>query len=583
MSFLKKHWLGVTVASILIIMFGIMFTTALGESPVVDEIAHIPSGFSYMTTGDYRLNPEHPPLIKDLSAIPLIIWGAKFPYGYWASNNPVVNNEWNVGWKFIYGMGNNPNTLMILARLPMILLSLVFAYFVFRWAKELFGKKAGVLALILYAFNETIIAHSGFVTTDIGVSFAIFLSMYVLYKFLKNPRKLTLILSGLTFGFALLTKFSGPILAPAYIVIFIMLLLKRGEKEEEGFLARINDKRLKKRFTSGFLSFLMIGFLGFFCMWLVYIPHTMFMPAKVQQTLIAQSLPQTSGLGKTAKDILTPMSNNFLTKPLAQWFLGFVMVASHVEGGHDSFFMGQVGNQGWWLYYPVALAIKTPIPIFIFILLIIFFWRSFKHKDWFTETYFWIIPAILLFMGIQGKIDLGIRYMLPMFAFVFIFISRAGEKIDLKALLKKISIMQIIIILLVVWYIVEAILIYPYYMSYYNEFIGGYQNGYKYLTDSNTDWGQDLKYLNTWVDQHHIKKIYVDAFPGSFSEAYYLNGKAIPWHVTEGRPKGWFAVSVTFYQSSKLYTKSNGTDYSWLNSIKPVKNLGGAILIYDLK
>ena len=174
--------------------------------------------------------------------------------------------------------------------------------------------------------------------------------------------------------------------------------------------------------------------------------------------------------------------------------------------------------------------------------------------------------------------------MLPIFGFVILFISRLGNLIDLKTFFKKLSLTQILIVALIVWYIVEAFLIYPYYIAYYNEFVGGYQNGYKYLADSNTDWGQDVKRLNVWVEDHHINKIAVDVFPGTFSAHYYLGSKAVPWHVTNGRPKGWFAVSVTFYQEAKLYKGVNhGMDYSWLNNIKPVENLGGSILIYDLK
>ena len=242
------------------------------------------------------------------------------------------------------------------------------------------------VALILYAFNELIIAHSRLVTTDIGVSFAIFLGMYTLYRFLKNPKPLNLILAGLTFALALLTKFSGPILAPAYVVVFVVCYSRLVQKEETGFLAKIHDKRLKERFKSGFLAFVIVGAIAFFTMWLVYVPHTINMPSSVQKTLIEQSLPQNTGLAKIAKDTLIPMSGNPVTKPLAQWFLGFEMVASHVEGGHHSFFMGKVGNGGWLLYYPVALAIKTPY-LDLFSLFSLLFSGKFDKKGWFDEVF----------------------------------------------------------------------------------------------------------------------------------------------------------------------------------------------------
>lgn len=187
-------------------------------------------------------------------------------------------------------------------------------------------------------------------------------------------------------------------------------------------------------------------------------------------------------------------------------------------------------------------------------------------------------------MGMQGKINLGIRYMLPLYAFLFLFIARLAGLIDLKALRKKITILPVIVMVLIGWYVAEAIIVYPHYLSYYNEFIGGYKNGYKYLTDSNTDWGQDLKRLNIWVEKNNIKEIYVDVFPGSFSARQYLGDKAIEWHVQNGKPRGYFAVSATFYQNSRLKkTANDGMDYSWLDKMKPVANIGGSILVYNVE
>lgn len=582
MKFLKAHLATILLAVILVGMFLLMFFSVKGDSPIVDEIAHIPSGYSYLTTGDYRLNPEHPPLIKDLAAIPLVIWGANFPYDYWLSNNPVVNNQWEMGWDFIFRSGNNPDTLLLLAKIPMMLLSLIFAYFVYRWGKGLFGKKAGIMALALFAFNVNIIAHSRFVTTDLGISFALFLSMYALFVFIKKPSKRNLIFAGLAFGFTLITKFSAAILAPTFLIVFLLLLVQKGESEQKSFLSKVADKHFIKRLYSSFVAFALIVIIGFVTMWLFYVPHTINMPASVQQDLINESLPGETGIAKLSRDFLLPMSENVVTRPLTQWFLGFFMVTSHVEGGHDAFLLGKVSNQGWWYYYPVALAIKTPIPLFILIILTLTLWKKLPHKDWFTEVYIWILPVVLLVMGMQGKINLGIRYMLPLYAFVFLFVARLAFMIDLKAL-KRYSFVPVFIVALITWYVIESIATYPHYLSYYNQFVGGSNNGYKYLTDSNTDWGQDIKRLNVWVEDNNIKKIYVDVFPGGFPSKYYLGDKAVEWHVQNGRPNGYFAVSATFYQNSKLKKKTNdGIDYSWLDNIKPVTIIGGSILVYDL-
>lgn len=593
MKFLKKYWVGMTVFVILAVMAGLMFFSSKGDSNIVDEVAHIPSGYSYITTGDYRLNPEHPPLIKDLSGLALFATiHPNFPYDYWRANNPVVNNQWETGWRFLYQMGNNPDQMNIIARTPIMIISLIFGYCVFWWSRKLYGDKAGILALTLYAFNTAIIAHSRFVTTDLGVSFTFFVNMFALYYYLQKPNWKRLIGVGLTFALVLITKFSAAVCVPTYVLVLAMLFLKTGAEKPKTFLAELNGPSRWKRLGAGVVSFMVIGLVGVAAMWIFYFPHTMNMPAQVQRNLIHESLPK-GGVFDTG---LQKLSGNVVTRPLAQYFLGFFMVTSHVEGGHDAFFLGMVSNQGWWYYYPVVLALKTQIGLFVLLVLMAVYWKRTNHKDWFTEWYFWTLPAALMYLGMTGKLNLGVRYMLPIYAFAFVYVSKVANVFDLNTVRalwnKKVTakgtatlLSTTLVGLSVIWYVGSAILIYPHYLAYYNEFVGGYQNGYKYLTDSNTDWGQDVKRLSEWVNAQGIQRIYVDVFPGSMPAKYYLGNKMIEWHVQNGEPPmgSYFAVSATFYQNSRLKkAQNNGLDYSWLDKLKPIKNLGGSILIYRI-
>jgi len=129
--------------------------------------------------------------------------------------------------------------------------------------------------------------------------------------------------------------------------------------------------------------------------------------------------------------------------------------------------------------------------------------------------------------------------------------------------------------------------IYPSYLSYFNESIGGPKNGYKWLIDSNVDWGQDVKRLSNWVDKEGIDKIYVDVFPGPMPAKYYMEDKMVEWHVQNFEnqwPEGYLAVSETFFQNSRLKTKQGveKIDYSILDGYKPIAQIGYSILIYKL-
>ena len=217
---------GFIVSFLLLLMFGLMFFSSKGDSAIIDEIAHIPAGYSYITTGDYRLNPEHPPIIKDLAALPLLFVNVNFPYDYWQANVGAVNNQWETGWKFIYRWGNDADQIILLSRIPIMLLSILAGFVVYLWAKKLYGQKAGIFALFLYALDVNIIAHSRFVTTDLGITATLLFHLYLLWLFIKNPNWKKLLYAGLSFGLVMVAKFSAAVLVPIYFLIFLSNLLR---------------------------------------------------------------------------------------------------------------------------------------------------------------------------------------------------------------------------------------------------------------------------------------------------------------------------------------------------------------------
>src|SRR3989344_4672661 len=115
------------VGLLLALMFALMFFSAWNESATMDELAHIPAGYSYLTQRDYRLNPEHPPLIKDLAAFPLLFLDLNFPTNSkaWAED---INGQWDMGRIFFYESGNNPGSILFWSRLPLMFLALLLGW-----------------------------------------------------------------------------------------------------------------------------------------------------------------------------------------------------------------------------------------------------------------------------------------------------------------------------------------------------------------------------------------------------------------------------------------------------------------------
>ncbi|MEK7596045.1 MAG: hypothetical protein AAB564_00620, partial [Patescibacteria group bacterium] len=161
---------------LLALMFVLMFFSAWNESATMDELAHIPAGYSYLTQKDYRLNPEHPPLIKDLAALPLLFLNINFPADHSSWKND-VNGQWSFGSVFLYESGNDADKIIRLARLPIMLLTILFGWLFFRWIRRRYGDQTGLLALFFFVFSPTFIAHGRYVTTDIAAAFGFFLGL----------------------------------------------------------------------------------------------------------------------------------------------------------------------------------------------------------------------------------------------------------------------------------------------------------------------------------------------------------------------------------------------------------------------
>jgi hypothetical protein len=274
------------------------------------------------------------------------------------------------------------------------------------------------------------------------------------------------------------------------------------------------------------------------------------------------------------------------------------MVFQRATGGNTTYFLGDVTNKGWHHYFPTVYAIKTPLALQVLTILALLFlvWparhrksaRTSKLKKYFPEIAMLIFLAIYWGFSIASNLNIGVRHVLP--AFPFIYLLLAGQFHRFFSFIHKkkklVTGCQLLVAFLFIWYALSSLSAFPYYLTHFNELVGGNKNGYKYVTDSNLDWGQDLKRLAKWVDENDIGKIKIDYFGGATIK-YYLGDKYEPWH-GNADPKdakgSWLAVSATFLQQGRA-TATKGwphstTYYSWLNDYEPVTVIGNSIFIF---
>jgi len=580
----------IIAALLLIFVFFVAIFSMKDDSLTMDEVAHLPAGFAYLTQKDMRLNPEHPPLIKDLAAIPLLfIKNIRFPseISAWKED---INSQWEFGFNFLYKTGNPVDKMIFWGRIPMILILLLLGFYLFKWTKELYGKKAAILALFLFSFSPTFITHGRLVTTDVGAAAGIFIAIYYFIKFLKDSSKKNLIFAGIALGFAQLAKFSSILLLPSFgILIFVWAIIKA-----------TNLKSFLKFFAIYLLSFISILVIAYLLVWPIYQYHVLNYPPE-RQVRDTEFLLSSFKIRPLA-NLVSWMADKPILRSYAQYLLGLFMVLQRGAGGHTTYFLGEVSAAGWKNYFPIVYIIKEPLTFHILTAIALIYVSILIKKPLWEKTYSRLIGwlkkhfvefSMLVFMAIYwvssiaSPLNIGVRHLLPVFPFTFLLVSGV---INFWLKSPPFGIKYLFLLILILWQMVSIISIYPHFLAYFNELAGGPDRAYIYTVDSNLDWGQDLKRLKKWVEENKIEKIYVDYFGGGEAK-YYLKEKFEPWWGTKNPndlPKGsYLAISASFLQGGRGtpvpgFDQSSGY-YRWLYQYEPITKIGYSIFVYKIE
>jgi hypothetical protein len=620
---LTSAWAFAALALICLASFSLMLWASRTDSAIMDELAHIPAGYGYVSQLDYRLNPEHPPLIKALAMLPVEM----FVQPTYPITNPAwtteLNGQWDMGTAFLYNSGNDANAILWTARLIPILITILTIILVYFLARRMMGKMWALLPAFLFALDPNVLAHGHYVTTDVGAAFGILLATFFFLKFIDKPTTKHLWYAGLAFGVAQLCKFSTPLLVPLFIFLVLVLWLR-------DLAAQWNVTDASRRTKTFFFSLcrhawklILLFVIGYaFIVYPVYFLFTSGEPI-TRQAADTTAILAGFGTGPTPAgqmchgmrciaDADIWMSKHYVTRPIAQYTLGVLMVLQRADGGNTIYFLGHVVGAGGWIYFPTLFLLKEPIPTLIIVLLALALaiWWTIKNSskkkrifDYLTDHFaeFSLASFIVLYWGysMHSPLNIGIRHLMPTIPLIFILAAVVWKKwimrLDLSSWdLTKIArsfaagvAKYIFLILLLSWLVLETLFTAPYFLSYFNEIGGGTWGGYHFVTDSNYDWGQDLLRLQTFVNAHpEIDKIGVDYFGGG-NPKYYLGDKEVNWSSEQGNPVDsgihWLAVSVNTLELATQpleagQSRSASSTYSWLTALRPIANATGTLL-----
>jgi len=541
---------------VLLAQFFLQIYLAKHDSQTTDEGVHLASGYTYLMRSDFRFNPEHPILVKMLAAFPLIFLKINTPsdWQYWDHASDFFRDYYkearDYGEQFLYNLGNNAEQILFWGRIPIASLAFILGFLIYYIVSVKTNAKYGFLATVLYATNPIVNAHSHYVTTDIAAALGFLLTIYTFVNYIKNKNTKNFLCFCFAFAFALLSKYTAIILFPIIVAIIFLYYIYFLQTKKIDFWAFT-----KKSIFVIVIIWLIVNAVYFF----QFSP----MPSgSVLQNSISQIQGQKAEIYQAYLDKYQAFYDVSRHLLMPNYYIkGLGMMVFHTQVGQDSFLLGQSSNMGWWYYFPVLFLLKNYIIfIILFILSIVYFYRA-KKKDFFVSAI--LVSFVIYFIfAMLSKANIGVRHILPAIIMVIVFIPL---QLFHSGILKK---FKFIFWLIIALSILETTLIFPNYISYFNQLCGGSSNGYKIAGDSNLEWGQDLKDIKKYIEENNISEPYIEYFwDGLSSLDYYGIKYKFASDIDVNNPKGYLVIGASArekkeFQWLKKYTVYDRINYS---------------------
>lgn len=550
-----------TVVVLLLTIHGVLvYLTASYCTVTHDEYWHIPVGLLNLRHQEFDFDNLNPPLGRMVAAGPLLLLADSA-----ADSHPQKHSDlWDYGDDFLAQHGDRYHNLIVAARIPGVLLSVLFALLTAVWATQLFGLRSGIAALTLWTFSPSLIANSALATNDSLVSGLFLVAIWRASRLRLSDAVREWLWVGLAIGTACLVKFTGLLLFAVVPVVAIIA-------------GRHLQQAAKLPVTCGRLTLTFV--VAVFVINLGYMFHGSFTPVN--------DFSFESAACRTIQSKLGSMVN--LPVPLPADFLaGVDHQRAMMEAAHPIFLNGQWQQQGFLSYFVWVFVWKLPHCFQLLIAVSVWTWfREWKtgraNRRTSSELSILVLPTLLLFfIGSISDMQLGLRYILPSIPLLIVF---GSYSISTQHAGKRNS--GSLVFWLLVVASVTSVRFHPHHLAYFNELSGGPENGWQLLSDSNIDWGQDLRALDDYLKQHDevtdLKLAYFGTFPpGELGIKYSLPP-------LQPEP-GWYAISVNIMQGRpNPLRKQDGTiqnvfddPFGYLRFFEPVAKIGESIRVYHV-
>lgn len=556
----------------LLALFGIVASvSATFDAATFDEPAHLAAGVSYLQTGDFRLNPEHPPLAKMWAALPVVAGGVERTDPGSVRWRRARQRE--IGFELVNGPFDDrerraPSVHLVPARLAMVALGVLLCGVIYFWACEAWGRMGGLLALALAAVSPTLLAHTRLVTTDVPAALGFTATLWCFWRFCRAPSPGRALVTGLAIGIAWLFKYSTLLLPPLLLAATILWVLRPPPRESAAWTRG-------RRLAVGIGALTIVAIVGLGAIWTAYGFRYRATHAPEYSFDWPAARPPSAALARAVEFVHT---RRLLPEP---YIYGISYVFSKAD--RRTFLNGEIYEHGTRWYFPEAFLLKTTPALLVIVGWLV--WRALR-SPWSFDGLYLAIPIVLYgVVAILSPLNIGHRHLLPVYA--LLFVSSGALTVGVAPRGRAAT----LLIALVAAHAASSALTFPRYLSYFNALGGGPARGWHALADSNIDWGQDLGRLGAWTASHGNPLIYLAYFGSADPAVYGIRYRkiALVEDFDPGRrpvfpaPGDYFALSVTLLQG--LYVADPAVA-QWLERVgremTPIARAGDSILIYRM-
>jgi len=494
----------------------------------IDEPAHIACGMEWLDQGVYRYEHQHPPLARVAAALGPYLDGTR------SWKKPSM---WNEGAGLLYGRKSYDRTLA-LARLGILPFFWIACAVVYLWARRHSGKMEALLALALFSFLPPVLAHAGLATTDMALTAFLSAAFLLLTMWLEQPDWRRSALFGLALGLAVLSKFSVLAFFPA-CVLTIAALAWWTKRPPLGAAPRA----LLRLLPGAALALLAAGLV----IWAGY------------------------------RFSFGTVHFANVKLPAPELYSGIRSVMEHNRDGNPTYLLGEYGKTGWWYYYLVVLAVKTPLPFLALAIAgaAICFQRR-REQGWRDLAPLAMVVGIVAFASLFSRINIGVRHVLPVYVAASVLAAVAARRLfDTRP---SSAWPRLLLGAALVWHAGTSALSHPDYIPYFNALAGTEPE--KIVVDSDLDWGQDMKRLSARLRELSAREVAFNPFILAHYEAVHGFPKIQPLDPFEPQP-GWNAVSLTILKLARMGLFEKHLDKPlWPDRVKPLERVGKGVLLY---